>query len=127
MDNYVSNHPYNLDAPRYVLAREIEAKAAEYYDDYDRRITCLAERVFNAKILPFLKKRGWSFFNGNGTWFMGNDEGYYEEIYEVWYNRVEGIDDPELEDILALLEVEVLDTGNGSLSLYMPNYEHEGE
>jgi len=45
----------------------------------------------------------------------------------VWYNRVEGIDDPELEDILALLEVEVLDTGNGSLSLYMPNYEHEGE
>ncbi len=108
-------------------AKEIPPKQimAYYLEDswkaYERSIFAIADQTFNEIIKPFCKKRKWEFLAGNGSWWIGPQDGdcVYPENCP---------DDTEFLGIAAVLSAGVPGMSYNDLGSLMPDYKRgQGE
>lgn len=71
-----------------------EAKLERHWASYEDAIDQLALGVFASTIKPFLKRRGYRYMSGMGAWWMGDDQGYWEDDVDFKIAKMEGKDDP---------------------------------
>jgi hypothetical protein len=92
----------------------IDKKLSKLYDGYFKELEKVAATEFNKTVKPFLKKRNWVFFVGNGTIWIGPKGGskYYLD---------DNPNDKEFKEIDDLLNIEV-DGFNMGLGEFMPEY-----
>ena len=86
---------------------------------YGALVDKYAASVFEAKIRPWLEKRGYSFLSGNGTWC-------------VWYtskmgDRVYLYEEDLPKKIVSLLTQEIPGVSEYDLGSIMPDFYHERE
>ncbi len=102
------------------LIEQTEYMLDTYWDSYRTRVHELAELVFESKVKPFCKSRGWEFINQINEWAIEKDDG---EI--LCCNTDVDDSDKELCDIVTILTLAVGDNGHDLGSL-MPSWKLEG-
>jgi len=92
----------------------VERELESLYTDLEEKVNKIAEREFVNVVLPFLKRRGWQFIAGMGTWWIGPKDG--DNRYSKDYP--EDIEFGEIEKLLSV----VIDGMNQELGSLMPDY-----
>lgn len=106
----------------YPLTEEIvETIIEQAYADYQKVIEKKARQLFTAFILPFLRRRKYTFLSGNGTWYMEDSNGKHISGGDHWLDDDDETPDEELNNIVRILDVDVTGTWN-CFGAYMPNY-----
>jgi len=92
----------------------VERDLEVLHTDFEEKVKKIAEREFINIVIPFLKRRGWQFIAGMGTWWIGPGDGdnRYPEDYP---------EDEEFKEIGELLGV-VVEGMNQELGSLMPDY-----
>lgn len=98
------------------LGKAAEKKLDKAYKVYMNIVEKVAREEFKRTLLPFLKKRNWSFLSGMGTWWIGGDKMIHPEDHPR---------DTELQEIAKLLDIEIPGIPTMSLSDFMPDYKRK--
>lgn len=95
----------------------IESELGTLNEEYMNKIEGLALKEFNKVIVPFLKKRNWTLFVGNGSWFFENkkEESLFADDYE---------EDQEFQEIEGIFSM-VIEGTRYSLGEFMPNFKNK--
>lgn len=80
------------------ISSSIEKELEKLHDKYISSIEKIANKTFKNKIEPFLKKRKYNLFVGNGTWLFtdkNNQDIYpkdkkFQEIEEIFIISIKG-------------------------------------
>jgi hypothetical protein len=88
----------------------IDEKLDKAWVIYEQRVSDIAMEAFNRWIRPFLKRRGYLFLSGNGTWYIEDKAGH--PIYS----------DDLPKTIANILDGEVEGMPANSFGSFMPNY-----
>jgi len=90
------------------IADRYQQQIQNDWERYGREINTLAYVAYTQHVRPFCKKRGWRFVSGMGIWCMYDVNGEHHTEHT-------GGTDPELDAIIALLEIEI------------PGHQHAGD
>ena len=82
------------------------------YNEYIQKIEGVAAQARKDYLIPYLKKNGYNFLSGNGTYYIFNPTNRDNYIMLNLPKRIEKI-----------LQLEVGDRGNSELGLWMLDYE----
>ena len=100
------------------VTTKLEKELDLVYASFIRQIEAIANREFEAVIKPWLIKKGYSFLAGNGTYVIWDPFGPDSPF-------APNVDNDKLPaHIMAVLQADTNERGNGELGLWMPDFDY---
>lgn len=97
-----------------------EKSLATAWQRYTDKVDEIVAKARKKHVVPFCKKRGWTFMAGNGSWNFDDEKGNMVDTSDY-------SDDPEFQDILMLMEVEVEGYGANAFGSLMEDVRRESK